>query len=129
MLQIIGANVSQDLRLGSFIFEGASLSGKKRNYFVRASEGPCLRRWGKNNSISVFFRLMASEKVSNRSKNGLLGASDDAFEVGACQEKVVPFIFCSISADKGPHRKIPFIFPLSDAPPAPASDPDSVVPR
>ena len=70
---------------------------------------------------------MASEKVSNRSKNGLLGASDDAFEVGACQEKVVPFIFCSISADKGPHRKIPFIFPLSDAPPAPASDPDSDV--
>ena len=36
---------------------------------------------------------MASEKVSNRSKNGLLGASDDAFEVGACQEKFGAIIF------------------------------------
>ena len=31
----------------------------------------------------MIFRSMASEKVSNRSKNGLLSASNESFEVGA----------------------------------------------
>ena len=35
------------------------------------------------NSTSVFFRLMASENMSNRSKKVTLGASNDSFEVGA----------------------------------------------
>ena len=36
-------------------------------------------RWRKNNSTSVFFRSMASEKMSNRSKIGSLVAENEHF--------------------------------------------------
>ena len=49
--------------------------------------GPPRRR---NNCASVFIGSIASQKVSKRSKNDLLSASTDKFEVGRCHEKVNP---------------------------------------
>ena len=49
--------------------------------------GPPRRR---NNCASVFLGSIASQKVSKRSKNDLLSASNDKFEVGRCHEKVDP---------------------------------------
>jgi hypothetical protein len=56
---------------------------KKITLRVFFSEAPYTQRWSKNNSTSVFVTLMASEKMSNRSKNGSLSASHDQVEVGA----------------------------------------------
>ena len=42
--------------------------------------------WRQINGTSVFFRSMASEKVSNRSKNGLLSAPNDKVKVGASEK-------------------------------------------
>ena len=44
-------------------------------------------RCRKNNITRVFFRLVASEKMSNRLKNGLLSASNDKFKVVTCKKK------------------------------------------
>ena len=49
--------------------------------------GPPRRR---KNYASVFIGPIASQKVSRRSKNDLLSASNDKFEVGRCHEKVDP---------------------------------------
>ena len=66
--------------------EKALLGEKKNNYFV----GPVIlqlchsRR--KTNITRVFFRLMALEKMSNRSQKVVLDASNDSFEVGSCKK-------------------------------------------
>ena len=83
---------SQDLRLGSSTGRERCWARKKPDFSV----GPVIlqlchpRR--KTNSASVFFRLMALEKMSNRSQKVVLGASNDSFEVGSCKKIETDFL-------------------------------------
>ena len=59
--------------------------GLQKIYFFR--ERLCGGRWRKNNSTSVFFRSMASEKMSNRSRIDSIGAENRPVRVAARPQK------------------------------------------
>ena len=62
---------------------------KKKYFFSERTRGRCST---KIETAIVFFRSMASGKMSNRSKNGLLDASNDKFKVGRSPKNETDFL-------------------------------------
>ena len=76
---------SPDLRLVGFPNRDSDDFGENKCYFLLESVilQLCHLCRGIDTAI-VFFGLMESEKMSNRSKNGSVDASNDTFEVRKC---------------------------------------------